>query len=406
MEKEKIYSVESLLAKLPKTFLQNYTLQFQGTGLQQASLENPRVLLFGERGKLVITFNGDESQHQFEHVEVLRYSDVKEKFELFDVDFKNQTLTKNPPICLACHATMSGRIRPFFSPYAQWRGFYGADDDLIGLENRKELRAFNKKRTHHPRYRYLEPKVKSSLRLQKFAPYDGNRDRNYEMRPNLRLMNALYWLNSRSITFEMQRHPLYEKLLPLLGALYFPKETIGNEKENSEYKLSVNMIKAAGCNEKLIANFINYFHELHDLLLTPADNDYRRNYIKIQDLFSLLGIPDVAVTMSMHGTNHYLFDLGLKVNESRFLINGKIVNDFYQSSLKVFPIATNPFLIRNLPLVEVAKSNIKNEFDRKFVSYLNDVAVLSNPYLKDASKNDRCAFYGFIDEMLQKSFYK
>ena len=100
LEKEKISSVESLLAKLPKTFLQNYTLQFQGTGLQQASLENPRVLLFGERGKLVLTFNGDESQHQFEHVEVLGYSDEKEEFELFDVDFKNQTLTKNPPICL------------------------------------------------------------------------------------------------------------------------------------------------------------------------------------------------------------------------------------------------------------------------------------------------------------------
>ena len=241
-----------------------------------------------------------------------------------------------------------------------------------------------------------------------FVPYRSSdtdsETQNYERRPNLRLMNSLYWLNSRSITLEMQKHPLYEKLLPLLGMFYFPKKMNRGRSSEPNYELSIDMLEKDRCHDKLINHFKNYFNQIHDLLGTQTENTYRRSYLKIQDLFSLLGISNFDVTMSLPGTNHFLFNLGLDMNESRFLINGRIVHDFYQSSLKISPLASHPFSIRDLPLSSIGAHMIKTGFDKNYVAQLDEWAMLSAPTLKDKSRGrGRCRLYGFIDEMLIKN---
>jgi len=423
LSEQKITSIEQLLAKLPPSFLKNYTLQFKGNGLQGASEQSPRVFLFGETGKFVMTLNGGDPLHgKSDHVEVLTYNDNAEAFELFNIDFSKSKINnvpprpeKNPRECLACHQATNGRIKPFFTPYSKWPGFYGGMNDAIDSNTIESFRQFNKNRIHHPRYRYLQfhEELSEDQMPRKWAPYDGNEYKSYQVRPNLRLMDHLYWLNSRSISIAISKHKQYPKLLPFLGLLYSPLKSFNSKNyiELKKHSFSIEFLKDAKCDEELVFQYQIYLNRIHDLLGTPTDDTHKRSILEIAQIFNLLNISESEVLMNTNlvpklGTQ--LFYLSFEIGESGFLVNGKIVKDFYRASQKIFGEERSPFKLIPLSLNYIAKPLIRNEFDKKFVNYLDSIEMLYNIDFQDSSKVNRneiaCDFYQAIDKMLKVNF--
>src|SRR5579884_502312 len=60
-----IESIESLLASLPEEYKLFFTLVYSSKSAQGATPENPRAILFGRDGKLILTFNGSPTQRNY-----------------------------------------------------------------------------------------------------------------------------------------------------------------------------------------------------------------------------------------------------------------------------------------------------------------------------------------------------
>src|SRR6202162_6133367 len=151
-------SVEELLAALPGDLRSHYSLVFSSRSLQDASLENPRAVLFGSNAELILTFNGDSSQHGFEAVETMEFDTHANRFIFREITFspdKTQPAARisgpNPARCVACH---DHPARPIWDVPPAWPGVYG-ERYGAGLSNMelRGLRRFLATQATHPRYR-------------------------------------------------------------------------------------------------------------------------------------------------------------------------------------------------------------------------------------------------------------
>src|SRR5882724_12502471 len=137
-------SVEELLAVLPEELRTHYSLIFSSRSLQDASFEHPRAVLFGSNAELILTFNGDPSQHGFEAVETMEFDARANRFIFREITFTHDETRPaarisgpNPARCVACH---DDPARPIWDVPPAWPGVdgerYGA-----GLSS-MELRGF------------------------------------------------------------------------------------------------------------------------------------------------------------------------------------------------------------------------------------------------------------------------
>jgi hypothetical protein len=407
-----IRTVEQLLAALPLRLRSNYTLQFRGNGLQGGSRDNPRVFLFGESGRLVLTFNGGEAVGRPRAVEILHYSPETEAFELFDLDLSRSTkdpsvrpaLEKNPVACLSCHQAGNGRIRAFFPSLNRWDGFYGAKGFPLTNEDSEALRSFNSRRRTHPRYRFLAPKT-AFLRDPGLAPFDSGVPASFAARPNQRLMKLLYWRNSRSLIQELRSSPDYAKVLPLIALFHVPKEASGRDPLFSATldRLRLEEIEKAGCRPGLAASFAQHLNVLHDRLGTPRESEYLRRELRLQSVYESVGIPESAALLSMIAGDPFLFELGLYPGESRFLINGAILTDFHALAEKRLGSDANPFGLVPRRVVSVARNHLRVFDDLRFASRLEALASLADLSFTPArgqTSSRRCQLFESIESLL------
>src|SRR6266700_7190712 len=82
-------SVEELLAVLPEDLRAHYSLVFSSRSLQDASFEHPRAVLFGANAQLILTFNGDPSQHGFEALETMEFDASANRFLFREITFSH-----------------------------------------------------------------------------------------------------------------------------------------------------------------------------------------------------------------------------------------------------------------------------------------------------------------------------
>ncbi len=209
-------SAEDALALLPAEMRLNYTLVHQSRSIQQGSLENPRVLLFGTDAKLIVAFNGSPEQPGYANLEILHFSDETETFELRSVEFgKTVSFSEaNPVACAACHRRSPQPIwKDYGSPnepsgHGQWRGTYGPSHDLVPKDLRPPLLRFWAAAPRHPRYRLLLRDSESDL-----FPYQPTGDPlrwQHRFRPNNRLSRLLARLNARRIARALQANELFQ----------------------------------------------------------------------------------------------------------------------------------------------------------------------------------------------------
>ena len=222
IEARGVDSVEELLAVLPEDLRAHYTLVFSSRSLQDASLENPRALLFGNKAQLILTFNGDASQRGFDAVETMEFDAAANRFVFREITFtpgKTQPAAisdANPARCIACHDRPA---RPIWDAPPLWPGVYG-ERYGAGLSSAelRGMRGFLSSQPIHPRYRHLlganalvdrDTYVSSSR-----ARYNGA----WAEPPNARLSALLATLNVRSILSRLAAQPGFAAHLDILLA--------------------------------------------------------------------------------------------------------------------------------------------------------------------------------------------
>ena len=230
--------LDALFATQGEKFLRSYVLMFHSRSVQDASFENPRVLLFSEKDEFVVTFNGESNQ-----IEMMVFDREDRKFKFFEIDFEKPPLERvsnvNPQKCMGCHGLGSPNDpRPHWEPYPVWPGMYGGFDDnltvsityyqdmfgkdfiqgpesflstynnnnIFELREAQEYLNFHRKKEQHERYSRLA---------------DFNTDY-FVARPGLRLTDLLVRLNRDRITRKLeeaiQKAPIFK--YAFLGAAY------------------------------------------------------------------------------------------------------------------------------------------------------------------------------------------
>jgi len=226
LQQEHIETIEQLLAVLPEAQRSHYTLMFESRSLQGASIDNPRVILFGPDGRFILTFNGSPDQPGFSSVETMEFDGYTKTFRLRELQFPDPgrggtpiVLSEpNPTRCTRCHGSPA---QPVWDTMPLWPGAYGERyRAALSPEERAGLSAFLAKQPTHPRYRYLLDAQRLSdpgvFRATAPSVYSGR----VAEPPNAELAADLARLQSQAIARQLAAQPLFPAYqYALLGAV-------------------------------------------------------------------------------------------------------------------------------------------------------------------------------------------
>jgi hypothetical protein len=183
LESKNIVRIEEALRLISVQDRSHFTLMKGSIGLQEASLEAPRALVFGETADLIFTFNSHETQGGGSDLEIMSFNPQTETYDFEVISFKGgQRLysEKNPPLCIGCHSTLG---KPLWGSKGLNPRAFGGNHDLVTAEEMKTLSWLRE----NSRMQYLirneiEPQAPYRLILQ---------DQRLEAQPNLRFARAI-----------------------------------------------------------------------------------------------------------------------------------------------------------------------------------------------------------------------
>jgi hypothetical protein len=211
-----IGSVEELIAALPPAQRNRYALVFDSRSLQGASLENPRVILYGPDARFIVTFNGSPAQRGFRVVETMEFDEATREFRLRELLFperagavdKAVVSEVDPQRCARCHGAPA---RPVWDTFPLWPGAYGERyRSNLSARERAGLSAFLAQQPTHPRYRQLlgasrfaDPQTFRSNALSQYAGIP-------QEPPNAELAIYLSRLQAQSIARQLVQQPAFD----------------------------------------------------------------------------------------------------------------------------------------------------------------------------------------------------
>jgi len=175
---EQSTSPEGILSALPKSLRSRYALLFKSRSLQGASFKDPRVILFGDDARFVITFNGSPDQKGYSEIEVMEFDDQSETFSFHEVSYsevpgqrpKVEVSDTNPQKCLQCHGDPP---RPIWDTSPSWPGAYGERyRNPLGKIEQEGLAEFLSIQPNHSRYRILLDTERFRLEFKEYRRTD------------------------------------------------------------------------------------------------------------------------------------------------------------------------------------------------------------------------------------------
>lgn len=146
-----VNSVAELLPLLPRELRSNFTFVYDSRSPFRASIspEFPRVIMFTEDARLVLTFTGDPAKPGFDVLETLAFDDRAAAFKLRfyllpAAERRSWRPAPEDTDCARCHGADA---RPIFNSYPLWPGFYGSvldafPRDRLGFAELAKYRAF------------------------------------------------------------------------------------------------------------------------------------------------------------------------------------------------------------------------------------------------------------------------
>ena len=204
----KIQSIEEALKLVPKRFYDNHVLVYRSRSLQDASFLFPRAIAFGESGKFILTFNGNERQRGFNKLEMIQFRESTNRFEFREITFqlgKPPFFSEaNPKKCLECHQSPQRTNvdpRPNWEPYNFWPGVYGSVDEEIRPVLKEGYEKFLRNEISYlpsPMERFLkqdmflvDEQAQEQIMLRKFQEQIQTVNERYKMLPAYHLRNPL-----------------------------------------------------------------------------------------------------------------------------------------------------------------------------------------------------------------------
>ena len=141
-------SISELVPLLPRELRENFTFVYDSrspfrTGI---SPEYPRVILFTNDARLVLTFIGDERQPGYDLLETMSFDYERAKFELhaYMLPAAERRAWRPSPQEAQCSRCHGADARPIFDSYPLWPGYYGSVQDTFPHDRigQKEARSF------------------------------------------------------------------------------------------------------------------------------------------------------------------------------------------------------------------------------------------------------------------------
>ena len=191
-------SVEAFLERLPAEIFQDYVLMRESRSLQFASANEPRVILFGGGGNLVVAYGGHGNS-----VEAIEFNRKRKRWDFYRIDFSRNAAPEvspaNPKTCTNCHGNP---LRPNWDPYAYWPGAY---DELESWteEEQAQYADFLRMSGRSDRYRRLPFLANHFDRID----HQGFLDR-----PNVRLSNQLAVRNFERLAFNLKQRNDWDRI--------------------------------------------------------------------------------------------------------------------------------------------------------------------------------------------------
>jgi hypothetical protein len=145
-------SISELVPLLPRELRENFTLVYDSRSPFRPGIspEFPRVILFTNDARLVLTFIGDERQPGFDLLETMSFDYESAEFKLHAyllpaAERKSWRPSAADARCARCHGADA---RPIFDSYPLWPGYYGSVQDTfphdrIGRKEAKSYAAFS-----------------------------------------------------------------------------------------------------------------------------------------------------------------------------------------------------------------------------------------------------------------------
>jgi len=134
-----ISNVEGLLGVLPGWLLANHILVESTRAGGRASVEHPRLILFGSDARFLMSFASDPADPRREVVDVAEL-EARGAWKLRSLDFRTgpPTLSADDRACVACHGDPP---RPLWGSYPSWPGMFGAEGDRVSAAQAGRLEA-------------------------------------------------------------------------------------------------------------------------------------------------------------------------------------------------------------------------------------------------------------------------
>jgi hypothetical protein len=144
-------SISELVPLLPEELRKNFTFVYDSRSPFRSGIspEFPRVILFTDDARLILTFIGDERQPGFDLLETMSFDYEGAKFDLHAYllpagERRSWRPSPEEARCARCHGADP---RPIFDSYPLWPGYYGSVQDTfprdrIGQKEAKNYAAF------------------------------------------------------------------------------------------------------------------------------------------------------------------------------------------------------------------------------------------------------------------------
>ncbi len=204
-----------LLACVPEAMRANYVLVYETGSPQCASPDSPRLVMFSDDGRSMISFPGkhgapgcDSSSVEFVSFDSKekRYSPAKMVFDEKGKPHFHTQPSEETGKCTQCH---DKDFHPNWASYPMWPGAYGSNHSRIipGTPEAKSYQAFVAKAARDPLYSQLKP-VPS---MKPGQPYSTNGE-DLLGENNAKLNMAIIRRNSERLVRKMKESPGYDQL--------------------------------------------------------------------------------------------------------------------------------------------------------------------------------------------------
>lgn len=204
VEAQQIGDLKTLLSAMPRSMRRNYTFVEQTRSANLASLEHPRVILFGSDARFMLSYGSDPTDPNYEKLDLAELDDSTGEWILRELDFTTDppTLGSDDTACQVCHGTPA---RPIWHDYSTWPGIFGSRDDILTSAQADRINRLRGEQGSSDRFHFLEILKQRGGTLfhlpGRYYPYT-NTDFTMELGPA-----AGYGIHKR-----MQRSPNYAAL--------------------------------------------------------------------------------------------------------------------------------------------------------------------------------------------------